>query len=787
MTDLELCDCGNCPLKGGVKVLGKGTSESETYDIVGVGIAPAREELRQGSPFVGWSGTLLRKTLEQLGITEFYLTNTLLCELKEDIKVSDRNLAISCCKKRLLEEVKSRKPKLTIALGNIPLETLTGIDYKIRSVNGRILSGLVGPVLPVLHPASLARRPEEFYDFKDGLVSSIKFLNGTYQQATAPRTVVVTNENMSEVCQLMESAELVAVDLETTGRGFYPYGRDPDKIRCIALSVDDRTAYIVPGVSSPYYEPHPNYTQDPRLKEALSKARCIFHNGSFDVGFLFQAGYDVKIYFDTFLAHYLLDEREYSHSLKELSRKYRGAPEYEEDIKDYLPNRHSSYDLVPDGKLYEYASWDVTNTYGLSEGAGFRKKMQSWKIYWDLLMPCANMFSEIRHKGFRIDIGYLLELDEVLGKELDKATDELEELVGYYLNPSSPQEVAELLYDRLGYKEIRRYGRSTSKKVLELLGGPVCKQIHECRELGKLKSTYVLGMANFVDSNFRIHPATKLHGAVTGRISTEAPSVMNITKKREGAIKRLYLPEEGHLIGELDAKAHELRCYCAISGDEHLREVILKSDRGEGPDPHTLVAREVTRIRGKEITRQQAKSGVFGRLYGRGKESFKFGYGLSEEDVTELLLRIDTLFPSIQAYNRKIKDEIHKTGYLTSYFGRRRRFGLLTDGNKHELYRQGANFLVQSMASDINLYCMLHLYNLRSQLGVYPMFPVHDSIVMDIEDESAIPGVIREWENHANELVEGKMEFRGKLSVGPTWGETVPWEDPKYPMVERRP
>jgi DNA polymerase-1 len=289
----------------------------------------------------------------------------------------------------------------------------------------------------------------------------------------------------------------------------------------------------------------------------------------------------------------------------------------------------------------------------------------------------------------------------------------------------------------------------------------------------------VIGVANFVDNNFRIHPFTKLHGAVTGRISTEDPSVMNVTKKREGVVKRLYLPEDGHLIAELDAKTHELRCYCVVSGDEHLKEVILKSDKREGPDPHTLVAAEATKRRGKEVTRQQAKSGVFGRLYGRGKESFKYGYGLPEEDVEGLLWEVDNLFPTIPIYNKEVKTRIHRDGYLTSYFGRKRRFGLITDENKHELYRQGANFLVQSMASDINLYCMLHLYNLRDKLGIYPMFPVHDSIVMDIVDESVIPEVVKEWENYATELVERKMEFKAEVSVGPNWGDTKSWKGVK--------
>ena len=76
------------------------------------------------------------------------------------------------------------------------------------------------------------------------------------------------------------------------------------------------------------------------------------------------------------------------------------------------------------------------------------------------------------------------------------------------------------------------------------------------------------------------------------------------------------------------------------------------------------------------------------------------------------------------------------------------------------------------MGSDINLLCMLHLWKIKDKLGIYPLFPVHDSIVMDIPDVSVVPEVKREMEIYAEELVHGESKFKVDCSVGKSWGDT---------------
>lgn len=767
--------CEECPLNGSQKVLGEGPDKC---DYVFVGMAPASEELKEGRPFVGQSGYVIRETLKKMKFPEFYVTNTLLCQIPDELSPGDERLAIECCKDRLLEEVKSREPKVVISLGNMPLRALTDKHYNVTDVEGRVIPSLVGPLVPVVHPAAflwdILRAPDKYPDFVDSLRVGPKFVAGTYIQVSEPpECKVVDWENFPEFLRNIEKSEVTVVDLETTKKGFFPYSRDPDQIRCIAITSsslmqDGPVSYIVPGFPSPYFEDHPNYTFDERLKEVLEKSKLIFHNSTFDLGFLWAAGYRAKVDFDTFLAHYMLDEREYTHGLKPLAKKYFGAPDWEEDLKVFLPTKKSSYDLIPDDRLYTYAASDVFYTYLLYEE--FKDRARG-RIFDELLMPCANMFSDIRHTGIQVDVGYLAELDDVLGEELRTEIKELQEMSGgYAINPNSTGangDVAWLLFDMLGYPPHPKFGRSTRKAVLQTYkGDPIVDKLMACRAAGKLKSTYVSGIVGFLDFKYRIHPLTKLHGAVTGRISTEDPSVMNITGR--GGIKKLYLPlNPKGLICEADAKQMELRCYAATMGDKHLGEMMIT-----GGDPHELVRSEAEERTGREISRTKAKSGVFGRLYEQSDDSLIRAFGLGPDDGKLLLSTIDSLFPSIGEYRKTIREDIHDRGHCRSYFDRVRRFPLITRANKHELYRQGANFKIQSMASDINLFCMLHIYEQRDRFGVRPLFPVHDSIVMDIESVEVIPELRKEMEEFTSSLVDYKMTFKYDFKVGKNWGET---------------
>ena len=774
MIDVSLCNCEECPLNakvestyfpGTYRRVGSGPvvpkRDTTHYDVVFVGISPAYEELKQKEFFVGKSGTLLRKTVKALGLDSCQYTNTMLCYFPTETTDSDIKTAIECCRPRLEQELKNYTPKLIVALGNIALRTLTDKDYGIQSVDGRVLRSDYGNVLALVHPAAVLRRADSFPDFVDSLRSGMRYLEGTYQQITLePQVVVANDENIAEICQIMANADDLVIDLETTGKGFFPYGREPDQIRCLVASVDANAAFIVPGKCSPYYEPHPDYVDHPGLKDVLESKPAIYHNGQFDCGFLWQKGIKTKIKFDTFLAHYMIDERPYAHGLKHLAAKYLGAPDWEAEIKRYLPNKKSSYDLVPDDVLYWYAAYDTISTYQLHQI--FKDDMMP--LYYDLIMPATNMFVDLRHTGMKIDVGVMMEADELLEKDLEEAIKDLQDEVGFSINPSSPVEIAEYLYDTLGIPMHRKFGRSTSAMALKNLPeNPILDKIIGIRELKKLQSTYVISLSNYIDYTWRIHPFLKLFATVTGRVAAENPSVLNVIQNQN--IRKMYLPEDGHWLMDADQKQMELRWYVIINEDEHLKELLYSGD------PHGIISDEIERVSGRHWDRKKVKTGVFGGIYMRGVDSYMTAFRISKQDATDFRKQIFNMVPTLEPYHNSIRDEMKTKGYLESYFGRKRRFGLLTKENFNEAWRQGVNFKIQSAASDTNLFCMLHLYNVGKKFGARPYWPVHDSVLLDLEDKDAVQDIRKEMERFSMELVDGAVEFTVETKIGRNWGE----------------
>jgi Uracil-DNA glycosylase len=157
-------------------VTGYGNIDS---DIVLIGEAPGREEVKLGVPFVGAAGKNLDSILGRLGIKkeDIYTTNTFNYRLsriseKTGGKVNRPATAaeILAAVSYLKEEVDIIRPTYLITLGNVPLKTLTYDSFRqIGEVHGENLRiNILGrdyKLIPLYHPASLIynRKLEEVY------------------------------------------------------------------------------------------------------------------------------------------------------------------------------------------------------------------------------------------------------------------------------------------------------------------------------------------------------------------------------------------------------------------------------------------------------------------------------------------------------------------------------------------------------------------------------------------------------------------------------------------------
>ncbi|MEZ5946815.1 MAG: uracil-DNA glycosylase [Hyphomonas sp.] len=132
-----------------------------------IGEGPGAEEDRRGLPFVGRAGQLLDRMLAAIGRTRE--ENVLISNVNYWRPPGNRNPEpeeLEVCRPFVERMIELARPKLIVAAGGVPatslLETSNGI-MKLRGTEHVFTTagGYSIPLIPLLHPAYLLRRPQE--------------------------------------------------------------------------------------------------------------------------------------------------------------------------------------------------------------------------------------------------------------------------------------------------------------------------------------------------------------------------------------------------------------------------------------------------------------------------------------------------------------------------------------------------------------------------------------------------------------------------------------------------
>jgi uracil-DNA glycosylase len=159
----EAATCTRCPLYAHATqtVFGEGP----TGGLMLVGEQPGDAEDRQGRPFVGPAGALLRKVLGEAGVAaeDVYLTNAVKHfkwrpSGKRRIHDKPNAFEIRACVHWLESELVAVSPELVVCLGATAADALFGHAVRVRELRGRphaVASGIAA--LVTLHPSAVLR------------------------------------------------------------------------------------------------------------------------------------------------------------------------------------------------------------------------------------------------------------------------------------------------------------------------------------------------------------------------------------------------------------------------------------------------------------------------------------------------------------------------------------------------------------------------------------------------------------------------------------------------------
>ena len=147
--------------------------ESRTHTVFGVGDrnadwmiigeAPGADEDKQGEPFVGRAGQLLKEMLFAAGYrrSDVYIANILKCRPPANRDPSADE--VECCQPYLQQQVALIQPKLILAVGRIAAHNLLHTTTQVGRLRGTVhhYGEQEIPLIVTYHPAYLLRTPLE--------------------------------------------------------------------------------------------------------------------------------------------------------------------------------------------------------------------------------------------------------------------------------------------------------------------------------------------------------------------------------------------------------------------------------------------------------------------------------------------------------------------------------------------------------------------------------------------------------------------------------------------------
>lgn len=133
-----------------------------------VGEQPGDVEDREGRPFVGPAGRLLREALHEAGIDDrgTYITNAVkhfkfVVRGKRRIHQKPKAIEIRACRPWLDGEIARVKPRAIVALGATAAHALLGPSFRLTAHRGEPLRSELAPLLfATIHPSAILRSPD---------------------------------------------------------------------------------------------------------------------------------------------------------------------------------------------------------------------------------------------------------------------------------------------------------------------------------------------------------------------------------------------------------------------------------------------------------------------------------------------------------------------------------------------------------------------------------------------------------------------------------------------------
>lgn len=474
---------------------------------------------------------------------------------------------------------------------------------------------------------------------------------------------------------------------------------------------------------------------------------------------------------DIMIMDYVLDPGTRSHDLRALALRY-----LEQELPDGEQASLFGADLKILGRKTAYL-WQI----GVKLEAELAQK-GLLNLYEKIEAPLMPVLARMEEAGIKVDAEHLEKLSQKLSKAEEIISKKVFELAGQEFNIASPQQLKEILFEKLKIpvEGIRKgkTGLSTAASELEKMRGlhPIIDLISEYREIAKLQNTYVDVLPTLLDNQGRVHTTFNQAVTATGRLSSSEPNLQNIPIRGDlgKEIRQCFIAENGYKLISADYSQIELRVVASLANDKEMIEIFKN-----GEDIHKMTAAKINGVVPDKVTlemRQAAKAINFGIIYGMGPRSLAESTGVSFVEAKDFIAKYFEVFKDVKKFLDETKSLAHSLGYVETLLGRRRYLPEINSGIpmlRSSAERMAINAPVQGTAADLIKSAMIETdkwlverYGDSARL----LLQVHDELVVEAVDNLA-EKVAVEIQKIMENVIKLRVPVKVDTYIGKNWGK----------------
>ncbi len=402
---------------------------------------------------------------------------------------------------------------------------------------------------------------------------------------------------------------------------------------------------------------------------------------------------------------------------------------------------------------------------------------QASVLYNKIDFPLIGVLSEMEKNGITIDQDLLNQIGNNLSKKIKNLDERILQIIPENVNLDSPKQLGTFLFEDLKLKYSGKktasgqYSTDSSKLKNYIDSHEVISLLLERREYVKLKSTYVEGLKNSIESDGKIHTTFEQNYVNTGRLSSHNPNLQNIPIRTEigKEFRKIFIPQKGWDLIASDYSQIELRVIAHLAGVKNLIEA-FKNNR----DIHTETARKIFEINNNDVSKSQrrkAKIINFSIVYGATPYGLSDNLGVDLETAKSFMNAYFDLYPEIKRYSIERYEEAKERGFVRTLFGRK----CFVQQSKHDenfAKRVATNAPVQGTSADIMRFAMVKVFEKlkKENYQTRMLLQIHDEIILE-SPKNETEKVLKFLKEIMENIVELSVPLKIDSNVGRNWHE----------------